>query len=228
MTARELAMLARYLISEFPEYYSMFAQKEFLYRKHRFINRNPLLFTDIGADGLKTGYVKDSGYGLVASAVRGDMRLIAVVMGLSSSEARKLEGRRLLEWGFNNVAPYKLFDAGEIVAHARVWGGDRLFTPLSSRGDLSVYLPRLPADPKLRADVTYKGPLKPPVRMGDQVAILRITSSTDAVNEVPLYAAEDVEKAGFVWRGLDSLAYLAFRWVEDHISNLVGRTSPDT
>ena len=91
-----------------------------------------------------------------------------------------------------------------------------------------VYLPRLPADPKLRADVTYDGPLKPPIKKGDQVAVMRITSSTDAVNEIPLYAAENVEKAGFVRRGIDSLAYLVFRWVEDHISSLVGLTAPDT
>lgn len=212
MTARELALLARHLIEDYPEYYPLFAQQRFPYRKHKFINRNPLLFLDIGADGLKTGYTKDAGYGLVGSAVRDGRRLIVVVNGLPTAGDRKDEARKLLEWGFRTATQAKLFDAGEVVASARVWGGDRFYVPLTGDGELTVLLPKFPADQKLRAEVVYQGPLKPPIKKGDEVATLRITSSSTATAEAPLYAMEDVEKGGLVRRGLDSLAHLALRW----------------
>lgn len=213
MTARELAILSRHLITEYPEFYKIFAQERFKYRRHNFINRNPLLFAKIGVDGLKTGYVKESGYCMAASAVRDGKRLIAVVMGLPTKKARKREVRRILDWGFRSFARFKLFDADETVAYARVWGGEQFYVPLVGDGELSVVLPRFPKKPKLRAQVIYDGPLKPPVRKGDQVAKLRVTSQTNAVNEVPLYAAEDVEPGSLVRRGLDALAHLALSWV---------------
>jgi D-alanyl-D-alanine carboxypeptidase (penicillin-binding protein 5/6) len=214
MTAREIGMLAYHLIKDYPEHYKLFGQKDFLYRKHKFRNRNPLIFIEgLGADGLKTGMVKESGYNLVGSAVQGGKRLIAVVLGLPTSQQSASEARRLLEWGFRSFAPFKLFDEGETVGSARVWGGESFYVPLTGKGPVTVILPRVPANPKLRAEITYDGPLKPPIRKGDQVAKLRVTSQTNAVNEVPLYAAEDVEPGGLVRRGLDALAHLAFGWV---------------
>lgn len=213
MSARELAELARHIIKEYPDRYALFGQKEFQYRKHRFINRNPLLFTGVGADGLKTGYIKEAGYGLVGSAVQEGRRLIVVVNGLETAQIRKEESAKLLEWGFRGFAETKVFNEGEIVGDARVWGGDRLFVPLTGKGPISVLLPRSPANQRLKGEITYMGPLKPPIKKGDQVAMLRITSSTSATTEVPLYAAEDVAPAGVVRRGLDSLVYLAFGWV---------------
>jgi D-alanyl-D-alanine carboxypeptidase (penicillin-binding protein 5/6) len=213
MTVREIAMLARHIIKEYPEYYPMFAQKQFFYRHHKFYNRNPLLSVVPGTDGLKTGYVKDAGYGLVASAKQDDRRLIIAISGAETAAERRDDGKRLLEWGFKNVSEAKLFDAGEPVGYARVWGGERMYMPLVGNGEVSVVLPRVPANPKVVARIYYKGPLKPPVKKGEQVAMLRVTTSTDATSEVPLYAAEDVDRAGFVWRGLDSLLYLATRWI---------------
>jgi serine-type D-Ala-D-Ala carboxypeptidase (penicillin-binding protein 5/6) len=213
VTVRELAMLARYIIREYPEYYQLFALKEFPYRKHRFFNRNPLLNVVTGVDGLKTGFIKESGYGLVVSAKQENRRLIVVIDGAQSAEERKDDGRRLLEWGFKNFSEAKLFDAGEVVGHARVWGGDRMFVPLVGNGDVSVVLPRLPANQKLTARIYYKAPLKPPLRKGDAVATLRVTTSTEASSEVPLYVGEDVARAGVMRRGLDSLLYLATRWL---------------
>lgn len=213
MSARELAQLSLYLIKEYPELYKIFGQERFKFRKHNFINRNPLLFAKMGVDGLKTGYVKEAGYCMTASAVRDGKRLIAVVMGLPSKNARKAEMVRLLNWGFRSFGAYKLFDAGETVAYARVWGGEALYVPLVGKGALSVILPRVPENPRLQAQVIYDGPLKPPVKKGDKVAVLRVTSETNAENEVPLYAAEDVEPGGLVRRGLDSLAHMAVSWV---------------
>lgn len=211
-TARDLAVLARHLIREYPEQYEKFALREFQYRKHRFINRNPLLGGN-GVDGLKTGYIKEAGYGMVASAKQADKRLIAVVNGLNTAEERRDEARKLLEWGFKSFQEFRLYDPGEIVGQARVYGGSQFYVSLMGKDGVSVMLPRFPANQKLRAEIVYTGPLKPPVRKGDEVARLRVTSTTNAVNEVPLVAAEDVEPAGVWRRGLDSLAYLALRWV---------------
>lgn len=214
MTTRELATLARFLMQEYPEQFPLFGQKEFKYRKHRFINRNPLLFLDIGADGMKTGHINESGYGMVATATQEGRRLIGVVNGLGSANDRRDEAKRLLEWGFKSFGEFKLFDPGEVVGEARVWGGDRFYVPLTGRSGVAIVLPRFPANQRLSAEIIYNGPLKAPIRKGDEVARLRVTSSSSATNEVPLYAAEDVAPAGLVRRGLDSLVHLALGWVK--------------
>jgi D-alanyl-D-alanine carboxypeptidase (penicillin-binding protein 5/6) len=211
MTARELAILARYLINEYPEFYPVFSQKEFLYRKHKFINRNPLLFLNIGADGLKTGHIAAAGYGLVGSAVQDGKRLVVVVSGLQKADQRKDEAAKLLNWGFQSFSAVKLFDDGEVVGQARVWGGKIWYVPLAAKGDVMFTLPKYPAGQKLSAEIVYKAPLKPPVKKGDQVAVLKITSSSSASVEVPLYATEDVLKGGIVRQGVDSLVLMALR-----------------
>jgi D-alanyl-D-alanine carboxypeptidase (penicillin-binding protein 5/6) len=213
MTVREIAQLSRHLIKEFPEYYPLFAQREFHYRTHRFHNRNPLLGAVAGVDGLKTGFIKEGGHGIAVSAKQDERRLIVVTNGASTAEERRDDARRLLEWGFRNYSEARLFDAGEIVGHARILGGERMYMPLVGAEGVSVVLPRFPANPKISARIYYTGPLIPPVRKGDQVATLRVTTANDATSEVPLYAAEDVGRAGFVRRGLDSLLYLATRWI---------------
>jgi len=213
VTARELAILARHIIRTYPDLYELFALKEFNYLKHRFINRNPLLGQVAGLDGLKTGFTKEAGHGIVASAKQDGRRLIAVVAGDATADDRRDDARRLLEWGFRAFAETKLFDAGEIVGHARVWGGQRMYVPLSGKGDINVWLPRNMANQKLRAQIVYQWPLKPPLRKGDQVAVLRVTTSSDTMNEVPLFVAEDVERAGTMRRGFDSILCLATRWL---------------
>ena len=211
MTARELAMLARYIISEYPDFYPLFAQKEFLYRKHRFINRNPLLSANIGADGLKTGHIAASGYGLVGSAVQDGKRLIVVVGGLEKAAQRKDEAVKLLDWGFKSFSAVRVFDEGEIIGKARVWGGTTWYVPLAAKGEVTFTLPKYPANQRLSAEIVYKAPLKPPVKKGDQVATLKISSSSSASTEVPLYATEDVRKGGIVRQGMDSLVLMALR-----------------
>jgi D-alanyl-D-alanine carboxypeptidase (penicillin-binding protein 5/6) len=213
MTARDLAVLARHIITEYPEYYPLFAQKEFQYRKHKFVNRNPLLFANIGVEGMKTGHIKESGFGMVLTARQDGRRLIAVVCGLSNAEERKSEAQKLIEHGFKSFTEYKVFDAGETVGQARVWGGNRMFVPLVGHDGVGILLPRFPANQRLKADIVYKGPLKAPIQRGDVVAHLRVTSTSGAINEVPLAAAEEVARAGVVRRGLDTLMHLTLRWV---------------
>jgi serine-type D-Ala-D-Ala carboxypeptidase (penicillin-binding protein 5/6) len=214
MTVRDLATLARHLTYTYPEYYHFFGQKEFKYReKFTFLNRNPLIFADIGVDGMKTGFIKESGYGMVASAKRGDQRLILVVGGLESAKEREAEARKLLEWGFKSFKPFRLFDSGQTVSDALVWGGTKHYVPLVGDGDINIILPAN-ATGKVTASIVYQGPIKAPIRKGDQVAVLRVTSAeSQATNEIPLYAGDDIGQSNFAMRGLDSLLVLAFGWL---------------
>jgi D-alanyl-D-alanine carboxypeptidase (penicillin-binding protein 5/6) len=214
MTARDLATLAHYIIYTYPEYYHFFGQKEFKYRdKFVFRNRNPLVFADIGVDGMKTGYIKESGYGLVASAQRDGQRLILVVTGLESAKDREAEARKLIDWGFKSFKPFRLFNEGEKVSDALVWGGTEHYVPLVGDGNINIILPAS-ATGKVTASIVYNGPIKAPIRKGDQVAILKVTSAeSQATNEIPLYAGDDIEQSNFAMRGLDSLLVLAFGWL---------------
>lgn len=213
MTARELALLADYLIKNYPEYYHYFGEKEFVYGKWRFTNRNPLVFEDLGVDGLKTGFIEDAGYGLVASAVRDNQRVILVVSGLNTKKEREEEPRKLLEWGFKSFKPYRLFDQGEKVSDALVWGGTRHYVPLVGNENIDIILP-FNTSGQVTAQIVYDGPIKAPIRKGDQVATLRVTEAdTKATNDIPLYAGEDVGQSNFAMRGLDSLFVLAFGWM---------------
>ncbi|MGH6866173.1 MAG: D-alanyl-D-alanine carboxypeptidase family protein [Methyloceanibacter sp.] len=214
MTARDLAVLADHLIETYPEYYHYFGQKEFKYRdRWDFRNRNPLVWADIGVDGLKTGYLKEAGFGLVASAKRGDQRLILVVNGLESKNDREGEPRRLLEWGFKSFKPFKLFDEGEKVSDALVWGGTSHYVPLVGDGEIEILLPATSTG-QVRASVVYSGPIKAPIRTGDRVAVLRVNSAeSSSTNEIPLYAGDDIDQSNFAMRGLDSLLVLAFGWL---------------
>jgi len=213
MTARELALLADYLIKNYPEYYHYFGEKEFVYGKWRFTNRNPLVFEDLGVDGLKTGFIEDAGYGLVASAVRDNQRVILVVSGLNTKKEREEEPRKLLEWGFKSFKPYRLFDQGEKVSDALVWGGTRHYVPLVGNENIDIILP-FNTSGQGTAQIVYDGPIKAPIRKGDQVATLRVTAAdTKATNDIPLYAGEDVGQSNFAMRGLDSLFVLAFGWM---------------
>jgi serine-type D-Ala-D-Ala carboxypeptidase (penicillin-binding protein 5/6) len=214
MSARDLATLAKYIIDTYPEYYHYFGEKEFKYRdRWTFRNRNPLVWENIGVDGLKTGYLKGAGYGLVASAKRGDQRLILVVSGLESKKDRESEPRKLLEWGFKSFRPFRLFDEGQKVSDALVWGGTQHYVPLVGDGDINILLPAT-ASGDVTASIIYNGPIKAPIHKGDQVATLRISSAeSSATNDIPLYAGDDIGRSNFAMRGLDSLFVLAFGWL---------------
>lgn len=227
MTAREIATLAEHIIRDYPEYYHYFGMNRFPYqpegrnRPYAFFNRNPLLGAGIGADGLKTGHLEESGYGLVGSAERDGRRLICVVHGLQTSNDRKNEAIKLLEWGFDNFSDFEIFAADEVVGNARVWGGEKFYVPLVGKGPIKVLLTKTPARQRLSAEIVYNAPLKPPLKKGQQLATLRVTSQSNTVNNVPLYAAEDIEQGSLVRRGFDSLAVMAWRWVADQASDLL-------
>lgn len=213
MTARELAALANHIIVEYPEYYPIFSEKFFQFRRFKFYNRNPLLSLDIGVDGLKTGFTKKSGYGLVVSAVREGRRYILVINGLRTKRERKSEAQRLLNWGIRNFKPYKLFGSEETVGLARVWGGSQNSVKLGGNGrDIDILLPRS-GKSKLKAAIEYMGPLKPPIKKGDQIAFLKITVENSGVSRIPLYAQENIEPGSLYSKGMGSLFDITLGWL---------------
>ena len=203
-TARELALLTRHFIETSPEIYAVYAEEEFTWNNIRQRNRNPLLTMGIGADGVKTGYVSESGYGLVGSAVQLDQRLILVVNGLESARDRAIEARRLLEWGFRAFEPRQLFEAGEMVGHARVFGGEANYVPLVAHAPVRVLLPR-GTDERLSARIVYRGPLPVPVREGDEVGVIQVMRGDALALEAPLFASENVDQGTLTQRALDAL-----------------------
>jgi D-alanyl-D-alanine carboxypeptidase (penicillin-binding protein 5/6) len=213
MTARELAILAMHLIEHFPKYYPYFQQKEFRYRTHIFYNRNPLIYANVGADGLKTGFTTESGYGIVGSAVQDGRRLIVVQNGIKSQSGRKDDATRMLNWGFRNFEKFVLFKSDEIVGEALVWGGEQRYVKLRGNGDVSLLLPKNAKQKKLHGEIVYMGPVKAPIHDGDRIGELRVTAEGGITTAAPLFAAEPVEKAGVIKQGFDSLLHLALGWL---------------
>jgi len=212
MSARDIAILARHIIRTYPEYYKYFGEQKLEYRRHTFYNRNRLVRAG-DADGLKTGYTKDAGYGIVASAKTDDRRMIAVVNGLETRSARRNEAMRLLNWGLRSFKEFKLFEAGEIVGTARVWGGSSRFIDLMGKGDVRILLPRSTNRERISAEIAYVGPLYPPIERGDKIAEIRVTTDEGISNSAPLYAAENIEQGGTISRGFDTILMLAFGWL---------------
>lgn len=209
MTVRDLATLARRIIEEFPEYYYIFAEQEFEYSGIRQPNRNLLLGRVRGVDGLKTGHTEEAGYGLVASAVRDERRLISVAVGLDTPEARALENERLLEYGFRRFRNYALITEGQTIDRASVWLGNELTVPLVVDRDIRISLTDK-ARRALKVKLLYDSPIPAPVAMDDQIGVVRIEAPGLAFNDVPLFAGADIDKADFFGRVTGALEYLIF------------------
>ncbi len=201
MSARDLAKLAQILIEEFPEYYPLFAEDTFTYNDITQKNRNPVLSAEIGADGLKTGHTEASGYGLTASAKRGDRRLVLVLNGLDSVSQRAREAERLLEWGFRSFEGVTLFNAQGLVEEAPVWLGERASVPLVLADKLAVTMPRQSRS-QMQVTIRYDAPIPAPVRKGDTLGTLQVTAPGFEPVERPLIAGADVGALGPVGRVL--------------------------
>ncbi len=222
VTARDLAKLAIHIIETYPELYKIFGEREFTWNRIRQQNRNPLLAMDIGADGLKTGNIDESGYGLTASAVQNGQRLVLVVNGLKSARDRATESRKLLEWGFRAFETRPLFAAGETVGEAQVFGGDRRSLPLVSPKPVQLLLPRGSGD-RIVARIVYTGPLRAPIKAGDQVARLQVTRGDTQALDIPLYAGEDVAVGTLSQRAFDGLLEFGTGWIRRAFSAAIDR-----
>lgn len=193
-TARDLAILAERMISDFPQYYRYDGEREFTWNKIKQGNRNPLLYRDMGVDGIKTGHTDSGGYGLTASGIRDDRRLILVVNGLPSMQSRADEGARLLEWGWSQFRLYPLFKAGATVDEATVWLGTEDKVPVTVAQDLAMTLQ--PADfDKMTVTARFQEPIEAPIAKGQVLGEIDIAPPDGPVRKVPLVAAQDMPEA---------------------------------
>jgi serine-type D-Ala-D-Ala carboxypeptidase (penicillin-binding protein 5/6) len=207
MTAQDLAALAIRTIHDFPEYYHYFSEKEFNFNNIDQGNRNPLLYRNIGADGLKTGHTDESGYSLTASVVRGERRVILVVSGLASMKDRASESERLIEWAFREFNDYKLLSAGDKVDDAEVWLGTEPRVGLTVDKDVTITLPRR-ARRDMKVTLAYTAPIPAPIKKGDQVGKIVVSAPDTPPIERPLFAAANVPTIGTFGRMATLAAYL--------------------
>src|SRR6201994_2776600 len=213
MTVRELSMLARHIILDYPEFYKLFGEKEFTWNKIRQQNRNPLLNSMEGADGLKTGYTKEGGYGMVGSVVQNGVRVIVGVNGLEDPDDRATEEKKMLEWGYRNFESRPLFAAQQPIGYAKVFGGESRSVRLTTPEPVKVMVSKQGND-KLIARVVYDGPVRAPIAVGPKIGVVRVWRGPNVAMEQPVYAADAVGVGSTMRRALDGAQELvigAFR-----------------
>jgi D-alanyl-D-alanine carboxypeptidase (penicillin-binding protein 5/6) len=209
-TARDLATLTRAVIREFPEYYRWDSQKEFTFNNITQHNRNKLLWRDESVDGVKTGYTKEAGYCMVASAKRNDMRLISVVMGAASEGARANESQTLLGYGFRFFETHKLYDAMASLTETRIWKGDSKKLSVGLKDDLYVTIPRRHFN-DLKAETQVDNRIVAPIKVGETVGNINVTLAGEVVMNEPLIALNTVAKGSFIKRIYDEALLLMER-----------------
>jgi D-alanyl-D-alanine carboxypeptidase (penicillin-binding protein 5/6) len=206
-SARDLATIAAAIIRDFPEHYPLYGQKEFTYNRIPQANRNRLLWTDPTVDGMKTGFTEAAGYCLVASAKRGERRLVSVVLGAQSDTLRTSESQKLLNFGYQAYETRRLYKKGEPVATPAVFKGTKDAVPLGFERDIWLTLPR-ERFTGLAAVLETRQPFVAPLAAGQKAGIMKLTRDNSPVAEFPVVALEEVPVAGFLSRGWDTLRLL--------------------
>ena len=221
VTSRELAKLARHIVLTYPDFYKWYGEKEFTFNKIRQQNRNPLLAMSIGADGMKTGFTNEAGYGLVGSAVQNGMRLIVVVNGLKSADERADAARKLLNYGFNGFEQRLIFAEGQQIGDARMFGGEQRYVPLETVGgrEVRMLVPKNSTE-RVLARVVYVGPIRAPVEKGRAVATLKIWRGDNVALEVPLQTRQAVEAGPLHRRAADAMSELFGGWFRAGLKKL--------
>lgn len=207
MSARDIATLSLALATEFPEYYPIFEEREFSYAGVNQPNRNRLLYRMEGADGLKTGHTEAGGYGLASSAVSANRRLVLVVNGMSSDNARVSESTRLLNYGFRNFGIYDMLKAGQVIDNANVWLGEDATVPLVVEESVTLSMNRQ-ARRNMTAKVVYDGPVPAPIQKGQPIATLELSSEGMETKSYPLVAGNDVDTLGGMSRIKAAFGYM--------------------
>ena len=211
-TAADLAILVTRLINDFPQFYPLYSQKEFTYNGIKQGNRNLLLWKDSTVDGVKTGHTEAAGFCLIASAKRpqpagaggGDRRLLSIVMGANSADARAQESLKLLNWGFQNFDAVRLYEANQAIATPQIWKGVEKEVKLGFQHPIFVSLPKGQAG-NVKSTLDRKDPLVAPITVGDRVGTLKLTLDGKPIGEFPVVSLDTVAQAGFFGRAWDAM-----------------------
>jgi serine-type D-Ala-D-Ala carboxypeptidase (penicillin-binding protein 5/6) len=219
MTVRELATLARHIILTYPDFYKLFGEREFTWNKIRQFNRNSLLTAMEGADGLKTGYTKEGGYGMVGSAIQNGTRLIVVVNGLESADDRAAAAKKLLEWGFRNFEVRTLFAAEQPIGYAKVFGGDSGSVRVAASEPVQVMIQKNGSD-KLIARIVYTGPVHAPIAPGQPVGVIKVWRGKEVAVETPIHATDAIGVGSMMRRAMDGAIELVIGMVRSGAERL--------
>ncbi|MBA4783198.1 MAG: D-alanyl-D-alanine carboxypeptidase [Rhizobiales bacterium] len=211
-TVRDLAVLGKYLVEEFPNFYHYFSEPEFTWNNIRQFNRNPVLSAGIGGDGIKTGFTTESGYGLVGSAVQDNQRLIVAINGLKTANERAEETKRIMNWGFRSFQSVELFSPGEVIGSASVFGGEKGAVDVAARRSVSLVLPKGQYG-QISAKVSYKGPLIAPIEPGREVGQLIVKVDGIKALSVPVFTHENIETGTLQQRAIDAIYELTIGWL---------------
>lgn len=211
-SAKDLALLAQAIIQRYPEHYGVYSEKYFTYNKIRQPNRNKLLWRDDSVDGLKTGHTDAAGYCLVASAKRDGMRLITVVMGTKSEEARAQESQKLLAYAFRYFRTHKLYDAGQVLETTKVWAGQQDKLRVGLTDAMAITIPRGESE-QLQAVLDLDKVIKAPIQKGQSFGTLKVMLEGKLVAEAPVVALESINEAGFIQRIWDAIALFFYNLI---------------
>jgi D-alanyl-D-alanine carboxypeptidase (penicillin-binding protein 5/6) len=195
-TAHDLAVLAQALMRDFPEHYHFYSEQEFTYNNIKQGNRNPLLYRNIGVDGMKTGHTDDAGYGLIASSIRNGRRLVLVINGLPDMQARADESAKLLDWGYREYGLFTLAAANASLAEVPTWLGQTAKVSVGAARDVQLSLPRAVKD-QAKVTLRYQQPISAPISKGQEIGKVIVTAPNTNPVEVPLIALANVERMGF-------------------------------
>ena len=211
-TVRDIAIMSKYLIKNYPIYYELFAEKTFTWDRTggepiKQGNRNPLLYKNIGVDGVKTGYLAVEKYSLASSMIKKDRRLIAVASGFETKNSRSLESLKLLNWGFRNTSTFEISKNNETVYELETWLGKKNKILATSKEDFYITVNKKDIR-NLKVSLEYDGPILAPVDKGTQVANITVTKKGEVIKKLPLYAMEDLKKVNFFKSLITSLNYL--------------------
>ena len=209
-TAEDLVRLAKFIIADFPEYYSFFSDRSFTWNNITQYNRNNILKFDLGVDGLKTGYTSESGFGIIVSSKKNDRRLIGVVIGLDNVDERTTEITRLINYGYRGFKGYSIFKDNQIIDYAKVWKGKIDNLPLIVANDLDLFLD-IPGRRGIRVEYKYSEPLYAPITKGDIVGSIEIIIPGRKNIEINLLAGENINKVNFFSGFIKSFDYFLYK-----------------
>lgn len=212
VTMKELVHLAQHMYNTYPDFYKYYAETEFTWNRIRQLNRAPLLNAGIGVDGLKTGFTEASGYGIVSSIEQNGQRLFLAMSGMKDQKQRISETKKILEWGLRHFQPKLIFEDGETVGSASVYGGEGGKVDLITKGDVDILL-GVGNNERLKARIAYDWPLAAPVKKGDEIAEIRIWVGETLSRTAPLYAASDVEPGPLHRRAWDAFKEMLLFWL---------------
>jgi len=211
-TVRDIALMSKYLIKNYPAYYELFAEKTFTWDRTggdpiKQGNRNPLLYKNVGVDGVKTGYLAVEKYSLASSMKKKERRVIAVVSGFDTKNLRSSESLKLLNWGFRNTNTFEISKKDETMFELDTWLGEKNKIKVASKDDYYVTINKKDIS-NLTISLEYEGPIAAPVKKGKQIGNIVVSKKDEILKSVPLYAAEDLKKVNFFKSLLTSLNYL--------------------